>query len=246
MAFDYIPDGMMVQNGKLVPKPPDPYVEIERLKLKLADLQRRIDMGENAEQAAGLQDLREKLGALEKENRSLQKQADGAKKWGEEQAAKCDELENVVFELKHQVAEFEKLPPATSTIEELAKANQKIAKLEADLSAAVAASADAEEKATAKEKELLAECVLLRDKVKKANNALASAEAKTENLQTQLEHATRGAMLEKSDLEFKLGDMQNQNGCLIEEKAKLVEQVAYWKDKANELEGGVKKTSKKG
>jgi chromosome segregation ATPase len=247
MGFDYVPDGFMVQGDKLVPRPPDPFVEIERLKLKLNDLQRRIDMGENAEQAAGLKDLREKLGAMERENRELKKQADGAVAHATTQTAKVDELKGVIMELKYQVSEFEKLPPATSSIEELAKANKKIAKLEADITAYLAHDTEFKAEVDAKEKVLYGEVVELREKLKKSETAYVTAIEKLTNATKQLESMTRSAILEKSELEAKVADLRKQAEDLASEKAEQAKDLQYWKDKATELQGGVvKKPAKKG
>jgi len=245
MGYDFIPEGMHVVGGKLVPKPPDPYVEIERLKLRVADLQRRIDMGENAEQATGLKDLREAVGCLEREKRELETRAKGAEAHTKDLGKEIDTLKDTIFQLRFKIESLEKLPPATSSLEELAKANQKCAKLEADLSAA-RASLDEKVKAfSAKETELLAEVVSLRDKAKKSEDSYVTTLEKLTATTKQLELVTRGGMTEKSTLEAQIEDLKKQIDDLVKDKADLAEQVQYFKDKATEAQGG-KAPKKKG
>jgi hypothetical protein len=141
-TYDYIPAGKIEKNGKLVNKPPDPYVTIEIQALKIKDLQRRIDMGENAGLQAGNEDLRAENGRLVKEIENLKLTAEGAMSRVTELEKERDDLAN---ELKIAKSKIDKragkgLPEITTDVEAIAAANrakdealEKVAALEAQI-----------------------------------------------------------------------------------------------------------------
>lgn len=125
--FDYVPPDKEIVDGKLVPKRPDPYVTIEQLKLKIADLHRRIDMSENAELASAAILANEKIGLLERQVADLKTQVEGAKNHIASVEKEREELRAACKDLRAQVASAGDLPPVTSTTEDVAAARKELA-----------------------------------------------------------------------------------------------------------------------
>lgn len=156
MAFkgDFIPPNKMIgKNGDLVPKIADPYVEIERLKLEVANLTQRMEGGENADIRLGIKEAKAALAKAESDLKAANLDRDAALA---EAARLRSDLEAMTIkrdalagqlELAHQP----KPEPSLQQIAEYAKAKEQ-AEAEAralrdDLAKAQEIIADLQEKA---------------------------------------------------------------------------------------------------
>lgn len=119
--YDFIPAGKEERGGRLVNKRDDPYVIIQQLTAKVADLQRRIDQGENQALQEGNKDLRTVNGELAKKFDELTKEYEGLKLFLSDVTKERDELRSEHGMILKKLKESKNdLPPVTVDMEKMA------------------------------------------------------------------------------------------------------------------------------
>lgn len=133
--FDYIPPGMEEHQGKLIKKREDPYVLIQQLKLKVVDLQRKIDQGENGALMEGNNDLRKINGELTKKLDNLGKEHEGLKLFLADVQKERDSLREEHAMIRKQAKELkDSLPPTTVDMGKMASLEKENANLRVQIS----------------------------------------------------------------------------------------------------------------